>query len=156
MGYGRSGTCCIDYICDRWLMLRKIGASIKALPVNAVVCCITVALYFSNNLYFKAHSTGIIHMLLVCHFNDFIGGALFVAYTNIILYTRKMLLKKLWQISLFCFTAGLFWEFVTPLFRKNTTSDWIDVACYVLGGFVYWLLLCKWGTDRNVEREHKK
>lgn len=78
-----------------------------------------------------------------CYFNDTIGGMTFVAYCNIVFsfYNRKMV--KLWQIEALLFFAGLFWEYVTPIFRENTVSDIWDVVAYMMGGFLYWILTRK-------------
>ena len=38
------------------------------------------------------------------------------------------------------FQCGTIWEYVTPLFRKNTVSDIGDIVAYMIGGIVYWLI----------------
>lgn len=124
-------------------MIKKLRDSIQTCPLNLVLFFVVFALYHLNNYILKSKTSGILNHILTCHFNDFMGGLLFVAYTNVILLTRKNMLSKLPHILLFCLGAGLFWEFATPLFYKDTVSDWIDVGCYILGGFVYWLLLKK-------------
>ena len=35
----------------------------------------------------------------------------------------------------------MFWEYVTPLYRKKSVSDWLDVFAYVLGGITYWFIV---------------
>lgn len=121
--------------------VRKIIESLKEIPLNGYVIIITIILYCLNRFYFKAHTDGWINYILKCHFNDFLCGALFTAYSNVFLNTRKMMLNKLPHILAFCFCAGLVWEFIAPYLRRYSTPDWIDVLCYMLGGFVYWLLL---------------
>ena len=49
----------------------------------------------------------------------------------------------MWQIEALLLLAGLFWEYVTPLFRENTVSDIWDVVAYMMGGFLYWILTRK-------------
>lgn len=141
MGRCRSGLGCPPNLCGYWLMLNKLKDSIKDVPINFILCIVVLVLYYTNNWFLKGHTSGIIHYLLVCHFNDFLGGVVFIAYTNVLLNTRNAMMKTLWKILLFSFSAGLFWEFVTPLIKKSSISDWIDVGCYVLGGFTYWLVL---------------
>lgn len=133
-----SRTC---YFCCHRIIMNAIRFSIKALPFNVIISCIVVVLYFSNNLFFKAHTSGPLHMLLICHFNDFLGGVLFVAYTNVLLYSRGLLLYRFWPVIRFCLVAALFWEFVAPLIREDSVSDWYDVLSYILGGCLYCLLL---------------
>ena len=121
--------------------VNRIVDSIKEVPINFILCIVVFILYYANNWFFKGHTSGLLHLLLVCHFNDLLGGIVFVAYANVLLNTRHSMMTKLWHIVLFCLVAGLFWEFVAPFIRKNSTSDWIDVGCYVLGGFLYWVIL---------------
>lgn len=132
-------------------MKRHIRQSIAEKPLNGILIITVLTLYFLNNNYLKQHTTGIIRYICVCHLNDYLCGVLFVAYSNIFLYTRGYYLHKLLYILLFCFFAGLFWEFVVPFIRPDSTSDWIDVFCYVLGGFTYWVL-SKISESKNTKR----
>lgn len=77
------------------------------------------------------------------YFNDIIGSITFMAYTNLILSFRKIILSKLWQIELLMFSCGVFWEFITPIYRADTVSDIFDVLAYMVGGILYWLLVRK-------------
>ena len=122
-------------------MVRKIIESVKEIPLNGILILVCLFLYYANNLFFKSHTSGVLHYILVCHFNDYLAGILFVAYSNLFIYTRKKMLFKVWHIVLYCFLAGIFWEFPAIYYRKNSTPDWIDVLCYILGGFTYWVLL---------------
>ncbi|MBP3330820.1 MAG: hypothetical protein J6L89_08315 [Clostridia bacterium] len=61
-----------------------------------------------------------------------------MSYTNIITEFKKVRLIKLWQIELLLLGCGFFWEYITPLFRKETVSDMWDIAAYMLGGVIYW------------------
>jgi hypothetical protein len=40
-------------------------------------------------------------------------------------------------VTLFC---GLLWEYVTPFYRKDTTSDLLDIIAYMLGGLLFWFV----------------
>ena len=156
MGNCRCHSGGFDSFCSDWVMLNKVGNSLKAIPLNGWVIVVVAFLYCLNNYYLKQHTEGIVRYLLVCHFNDFLCGSLFVAYSNIFLYIRKLLLQELCHIVLYCFCAGLVWEFVAPFLRKNSTPDWIDIGCYILGGFFYWLLLnSKIGLKHNKEQKEK-
>lgn len=110
---------------------------------NIVIIGITVALYTINQIVKTEIPIESIKWFMCCYFNDTIGGMTFSAYCNIVfgLYHREMI--KLWQIELLLFFAGLFWEYVTPIFRTNTTSDIRDIFAYMIGGFMYWLIVRK-------------
>lgn len=110
---------------------------------NIIIIGITVVLYAVNQIIKTKIPIEAIRWFMCCYFNDTIGGITFIAYCNVVFcfYNRKM--TKLWQIELLLFFAGLFWEYVTPMFRTNTTSDIWDVFAYMIGGFLYWLIVRK-------------
>lgn len=64
---------------------------------------------------------------------------------NLVSFYNKKLIK-LWEIELLMLFCGLFWEYLTPLFRKNTVSDIFDVLAYMVGGLIYWMFARK---ERN-------
>lgn len=134
MGNGWSSIDCSYYFRCNWIMLRKN---------NFIIIGITILLYIINQILKNKIPIESIRWFMDCYFNDTIGGITFVAYCNIVFsfYNRKMI--KLWQIEYLLFFAGLFWEYVTPIFRKNTVSDIWDVAAYMMGGFLYWLIVRK-------------
>lgn len=141
LGCRRRSLTCPGNICFHRVMIKKLLKSLREFPLNGIICITVIVMYFANNLFFKQHSgDGLLNYILVCHFNDTVGGLLFVSYTNILLNTRHQMLERWSVILVFCLSAGVFWEFVTPIFRKNTTSDVIDVICYAIGGSIYWLL----------------
>lgn len=110
---------------------------------NIIIIGVTVALYSVNQIIKTEIAIEVIRWFMCCYFNDTIGGITFIAYCNIVFgfYNRKLI--KLWQIELLLFFSGLFWEYVTPIFRTNTISDIWDVLAYMIGGFLYWLLVRK-------------
>ena len=81
--------------------------------------------------------------IAVNHFNDFLAGLLFPAYTNLVIsYSKARKLLKvdtLPRIICLLLACSVIWEFVAPLFLPFSTGDLLDVACYLLGGIVYWL-----------------
>lgn len=82
-------------------------------------------------------ATAIIHN----HFNDFLGGCAFLAYTNMLLdlVNPQVRLRRLAPCIIYIFFCGLFWEFVAPQIIKPSTTDLVDIVAYVLGGTTYWL-----------------
>ena len=137
--------CCRGWSVDffyHWLnMNRKLCDSIRRYPYNLVIILGVLSLYFLNNSYFKSHTAGIVRYIMICHFNDYLCGVLFLAYSNIFLATRNLKLRKIFPIILYSLFSGVFWEYVTPLYRKKSVSDWLDVFAYVLGGITYWFIV---------------
>lgn len=119
----------------------KIKESIKKKPINLVLVILVLILYVSNNAVFKNIESPIMQYFFVCHFNDLICPLLLLGYSNILLITIKLELKKLLNILLFCSVASFVWEFVAPFFKKSSITDYIDILCYIGGGFIYWLIL---------------
>lgn len=119
---------------------------------NIIIIGVTVALYSVNQIIKTEIPIEVIRWFMCCYFNDTIGGITFIAYCNIVFgfYNRELI--KLWQIELLLFFAGLFWEYVTPIFRTNTISDIWDVLAYMIGGFAYWLLVRKEQNGCKKER----
>lgn len=137
MGDGWSSLSCTVYICPDRIMSRK---------KNLFIIGITLVLYGLNQSIKTDIPIEPIKWFMTCYFNDIIGGITFIAYCNMVfgLYSRKVL--ELWQIELLMFFSGIFWEYITPMFRANTISDVWDILAYMLGGFIYWLITRK---ERN-------
>ena len=100
----------------------------------------TASFYLLNNFIFKKTSTGISYYFFVCYFNDLICPLGFVAYVNIALSFISKRLEKLYQILIFCFVCGLVWEFVAPLLKESSVTDFYDLLCYCIGGILYWII----------------
>lgn len=76
-----------------------------------------------------------------CYFNDVLCGILFLAYCNLLLIRKHLLIDKLWVIESILFCCGLFWEIVAPLYVNYSVGDPIDIVAYMFGGFVYWTIM---------------
>lgn len=120
--------------------IKSLFKSCKQVPLNIFLVIIIMLFYSLNRFYLKNLFDGWFGYILKCHFNDFLCGILFIAYSNIFLLTRNKSITKLPIIIPYTFSAGLVWEFVAPYLRQDSTSDWIDVGCYILGGITYWII----------------
>ena len=113
---------------------------IKLNKIDFSLFIITASFYFTNNLIFKKISTGIFYYFFVCYFNDLICPIGFLSYVNIILSFINKKIEKFYQILAFCFLCGFIWEFIAPLFKKNSVTDLWDLLCYCIGGMLYWII----------------
>ncbi len=79
--------------------------------------------------------------LVQCHLNDFLGGAAFLAYTNLLLDLVRpdMRIRRLATSLVYLLLCGLFWEYAAPLFIKASTADPLDLVAYMTGAAAYWL-----------------
>lgn len=107
---------------------------------DLLLILITLSLYIINQLTKADIVSPFIRWFMCCYFNDFIGGITFTSYVDIILLSKNLTLDTLWKIELLMLGCGLFWEFITPLFRKNTVCDIWDIVAYLLGGLAYYYI----------------
>ncbi|MEC4183914.1 hypothetical protein VJ918_03740 [Adlercreutzia sp. R21] len=84
--------------------------------------------------------------LVQCHLNDFLGGAAFLAYTNMLLDLVRpdMRIRRLTTSVVYLFLCGIFWEYAAPLFVKASTADPLDLLAYMTGAAAYWLAGSPW------------
>ncbi|WP_426350247.1 hypothetical protein ACPWSR_03140 [Alloiococcus sp. CFN-8] len=108
---------------------------------NINILFITLSIYAFNRFYLKSIiEIPVLSVILRNHFNDFLAGVAFLAYLNFILSYYKM---GKYQVNNFigaiitAFLCGVFWEFITPLYKVNSTSDWFDILAYILGSSSY-------------------
>lgn len=107
--------------------------------INIIIIFISVFLYLLNRLILKDITEGLIHWFLVCYWNDITGAIAVSAYVDSIIfhYSRKEI--RIWGLIVILLACGIFWEFITPLFRKNSVCDFGDIVAYELGGVIYYL-----------------
>lgn len=77
------------------------------------------------------------------HFHDLLATPVLLSATNLwIIACRRsdLVLVRLGSIFTLSVIAGVFWEFVTPLYHKSTT-DILDLLAYAIGGLLYFVVL---------------
>jgi len=115
----------------------------KIKQTNVLLIAITLILYIINQFTKTDIINPFIKWFMCCYYNDIIGSITFASYVNLVCSYREYCLSKLWQIELLLLGSGIFWEYVTPIFRKNTVTDIWDLFAYLFGGFLYWLIIKK-------------
>lgn len=110
---------------------------------NFKVLLITMVLYLLNQFFLKR-----ITMNWVVHgyVNDFLAMGVFLPYSNILLSfapSNRYLLNTFLKIVSFTLIIGVFWEYITPLY-KNSVTDLLDICSYLVGGLVYFFLLWRY------------
>lgn len=91
-------------------------------------------LLFTGNRY--------IDYFLHCYFNDVVGTVCFFLILSLLLSFKegKRVVFKLYHIEIIIIASGLFWEFITPLYRKDCTTDPFDIGAYVAGSLIFWYI----------------
>jgi len=106
-----------------------------------------LALYFFNNLLLKQISAGFLWYFSVSHLNDFLAPVIMLSVSNFFLSLTGRSILRLWQVLLFTFACGSFWEFTAFFFPDGvlilpaSTFDPLDFVAYFLGGFVFWIIV---------------
>ena len=121
--------------------MKKIVESIRKRPVNLMLLILVVFAYWINNLFLKEHSGGLLRVFFLGYFNDLICPLFFFSYANMLLITVGKEIARLWVICLVSLCTSCVWEFVAPLMKPSSTTDPLDIFCYITGGVVYWAIL---------------
>lgn len=67
-----------------------------------------------------------------CYFNDILAGILLNAIAQIML-TNKGFKYTPYRGLCLTLVAGIFWEYVAPLFNSKSVSDSLDIIAYLTG-----------------------
>ena len=94
---------------------------------------ILMSLYALNELYLKS-----LHPIFRNHFNDLLAMPLLLSYSSILI-KKKLIYPFIISMTIIC---SFVWEFVTPIFKNNSTGDWLDVVVYVVGSLL-WVVMRK-------------
>lgn len=116
--------------------------------VNRVKCVICALVLFSicivNKLKFLNVTNGYVKYFTNCYLNDILGTIVFLLYLCFVLSFQKRFLSfRLIYIEIITLLCGFLWEFVTPLYRKDTISDPWDLIAYMIGSLLFWLIYKK-------------
>ena len=109
--------------------------------MNILIMIICVLLYGMNHIMKPWYNNEIISLFMNGYFNDILAGLFLISFTNVLLYKVNKSIHKLVHIEIYLLIVGIFWEYITPLYKTNSTSDPIDILAYMLGGFVYWSII---------------
>lgn len=84
------------------------------------------------------------------YFNDIMGGIVFGSALCIAFrywFKREITLLPYIIIILF---AGIYWEYIAPLYLKYSVSDVVDMVAYLGGGFILQIVLKVWGYHNEM------
>jgi hypothetical protein len=121
--------------------MKKLVESVRKRPINLILLISVIIAYLFNNLFLKEQSSGLLRLFFVGYFNDLICPLFFFSYANMLLITVNKEITRLWVTCLISFCTSCVWEFVAPLMKPSSTTDPLDIVCYVTGGIVYWAIL---------------
>ncbi len=121
----------------RCLYSRLLDSKVKI----AVIFLASISIALLNRWYISSLLTCPPIMLFMrWYFNDIVGACAFCAYCDLMSIVFVKTTMKYFRLILLILIAGLFWEYITPLFRMDTTSDYYDLFAYTLGANIYYLV----------------
>lgn len=120
---------------------EKICDVLKNEKFDLLLIFVFGELYLINRIFLPDLNLHFLRYFLRCYCNDLICPLVFLPIVNIILAFGKYKVSRFIHLLSVGFTAGLFWEYVAPLFVEDSVSDPIDLCCYVLGTIFYWIAL---------------
>ncbi len=117
--------------------------SIAPLRVHTRDCVLffaAVLLFLCNTYFVRGQLGGIAGRFFDGHFHDLLAPLLMLSYTNTLLSVLSLRVRRLPSVLGFIAVCGVVWEYVTPLYKPDTTSDPLDLLAYMLGAVIYWAL----------------
>lgn len=122
--------------------------------IDVIIISIFVFLYLLNRVFLKNITEGDIHWFLVCYWNDITGATAFSAYAHSIILRYSKQEINIWSLFALLLAFGLFWEILTPLFRKNSVCDFWDIVAYESGVVVYYM--SRWLCEKHIREINTK
>ena len=107
-----------------------------------------LVIYIVNKVYLR---TVIDHFFVDGYFNDLLGGILFALAVVVVCRFWLNVEMPNTYICVLTVLAGVFWEYITPLYLKYSVTDNYDIFCYGLGSLIY--VLVKNGLRKNDRRK---
>ena len=108
---------------------------------NVILIALSLVIYFINKLNRLLDFALFNNIYVNNHLNDVLAAIVILAFSNVLLEKKYRMIDNLLYIEIFVFCSGVFWEFVTPLYKTDSVSDVLDLVAYCLGGLVYWIVV---------------
>lgn len=97
---------------------------------------ITIIVYVINQEILKSTNC----IFFQYYFNDLLAPIVLLSFSNYLLNVYNKVIKGK-NIYLFIIICGIFWELITPLYKKNSVSDIVDFIMYIIGANIYMLIV---------------
>lgn len=97
-------------------------------------------LYGLNEYIFKGLDVQL-HWFFIGHYNDVLASIILLSYSSLLIVIfAKREIKNFLLCSFLILLVGLFWEYVTPYYKKST-PDPFDIVAYYIGFLIYWFFV---------------
>lgn len=114
--------------------------------IDIIFMGISLIIYLVNKFWLKQVVS---HWFIQCYLNDVMAGVCFSAICQLLIcFWIKRQIRDVENILLL-YLAGIYWEFITPIYLSWATTDLFDLPAYLLGGFIMIAL-------RKLQRKREK
>lgn len=103
--------------------------------LNVKIFVFAFIIYLINQIILKKT----IYTFFKYYFNDLLAPILLLSFSNFLLqfYNKELKGKNIYIFIGFC---SIFWEFITPLYKKSSVCDILDIVMYLIGASLYIIL----------------
>ena len=123
------------------MLFHSVRKFINQTKFDWLIMIIVFILYEINNNIIIEYLSGSLKNFFISYFDDMICTTFFIAYINFFLTIKNKKIVKLKYIVIICIILGFFWEYITPIYKPDTTTDILDLVFYIIGGIFYWKML---------------
>lgn len=103
-----------------------------------------MSLYVINRSVKYYINISILSEIFRYHFNDYLGGIVFLSYVNIILsFSKYKQANDLKSVLIYATICSIAWEGIIPIFSSKSTGDVLDVLAYFAGALTYYFIVKK-------------
>lgn len=113
-----------------------------------IVCLLIGDLSYFINQELK-HITD--NVIVHSYFNDFLAMLVLLPFSNLLLQMKNKGVYSAKGICFFTLLASIEWEYIAPMYVKNSVSDPKDIIAYFLGAIIYYSLF-KTKGERKIDK----
>ena len=112
----------------------------KVIIRDALIFVFCFIMYGLNEYIFKSLDVQL-HWFFIGYYNDVLASIILLSYSSLLIVIfAKRQIEHFVLCSILIVLIGVFWEYVTPWYKKST-SDPLDLVAYYIGFLIYWLVV---------------
>lgn len=115
-------------------------AAVKKRKTNYYSILVVGAIFFLNKNFFAIHAERWVQYFCKCYLNDIICPVLILGISQIMLIWAGYEIKYFKHYMSISVLMGIIWEYFAPIINPKSVTDIIDIFCYMLGTFFYYIL----------------
>ena len=113
----------------------------KTIVRYSAILIVCLAVFFTNNLWFKKLDISYDYPFIRNHLNDTLATIFLLSCMALIRTLQKRNSSVHFaEMLAICTVASIMWEYVAEFVKPDSTFDYIDILCYFAGGLIYYFL----------------